>query len=132
MEIKKQPYVRINRTNYLDEDGLEVLWVKIKEYVALHGNDGEGIDLSQYATKEELVTELSKYYDKAEIDNLLSTINPDVDLSNYYTKEEVDEKIPTVPTKLSELANDTNYLKYQVVSSLPEQQEEGVLYLVTN
>ena len=75
---------------------------------------------------------MSKYYDRTEIDNLLSTINPDVDLSNYYTKEEVDGKIPTVPTKLSKLANDTNYLKYQVVSSLPEQQEEGVLYLVTN
>ena len=33
MEIKKQPYVKINRTNYLDEDGLDALWLKIKEYV---------------------------------------------------------------------------------------------------
>ena len=132
MEIKKQPYVKINRTNYLDEDGLDALWLKIKEYVALHDGGGDGIDLTKYTTKEELATELSKYYDRTEIDNLLSTINPDVDLSNYYTKEEVDGKIPTVPTKLSKLANDTNYLKYQVVSSLPEQQEEGVLYLATN
>ena len=30
MEIKKQPYVKINRTNYLDEDGLECIMVKNK------------------------------------------------------------------------------------------------------
>ena len=34
-----------------------------------------------------------------------------VDLTNYYTKSEVDNLIPTVPTKISELENDSGYLK---------------------
>lgn len=84
--------VTVNKTEYLDEQGLNELWNKIKEYVALHGGDGEGIDLSQYTTKEELATELSKYYDKTEIDALLSNLSPDVDLSNYYTKQETYNK----------------------------------------
>lgn len=84
--------ITVNKTEYLDEQGLNELWNKIKEYVALHGGDGEGIDLSQYTTKEELATELSKYYDKTEIDALLSNLSPDVDLSNYYTKQETYNK----------------------------------------
>lgn len=105
MRINKEPYVRINRTNYLDEEGLDALWVKIKEYVALHGGDGEGIDLTQYTTKEELATELSKYYNKTEIDALLSNLSPDVDLSNYYTKTEVDQKINDIDIPATDLSN---------------------------
>lgn len=105
MGINKEPYVRINRTNYLDEEGLDALWVKIKEYVALHGGDGEGIDLTQYTTKEELATELSKYYNKTEIDALLSNLSPDVDLSNYYTKTEVDQKINDIDIPATDLSN---------------------------
>lgn len=37
--------------------------------------------------------------------------NTKVDLTNYYTKAEVDNLIPTVPTKVSELENDSGYLK---------------------
>lgn len=105
MGINKEPYVRINRTNYLDEEGLDALWVKIKEYVALHGGDGEGIDLTQYTTKEELATELSKYYNKTDIDALLSNLSPDVDLSNYYTKTEVDQKINDIDIPEIDLSN---------------------------
>lgn len=46
-----------------------------------------------------------------EIENKLdiSAYTP-VDLSEYYTKDEVDELIPTVPTNVSELVNDAGYL----------------------
>lgn len=37
--------------------------------------------------------------------------NTKVDLTNYYTKSEVDNLIPVVPTKVSELENDSGYLK---------------------
>ena len=36
--------------------------------------------------------------------------NTKVDLTNYYTKSEVDNLIPVVPTKVSELQNDSGYL----------------------
>lgn len=66
-------------------------------------------DTSGLATKEyvdEVVSkietegvELSDYYTKTEVDELISNIDapdaPDVDLSNYYTKTEVDKLIPS-------------------------------------
>ena len=37
MATKATQQVRVNTTRYLDEDGLEVLWEKIKTYVAENG-----------------------------------------------------------------------------------------------
>ena len=46
-----------------------------------------------------------------EIENKLdiSAYTP-VDLSEYYTKDEVDELIPTVPTNVSSFVNDAHYV----------------------
>ena len=43
-----------------------------------------------------------------------SEIPAPTDLSNYYTKAQVDAKIPTVPTKTSQLTNDSGYIKNTV------------------
>lgn len=114
--------VRVNKTEYLDEQGLNALWEKIKEYISLHGGDGTGIDLSDYTTKEELATELSKYYDKTEIDALLSDVDVDIDLTNYYTKTEVDQKIENIPeTDLSNYYTKTeSYSKSEVDTKIDE------------
>lgn len=40
MAKKATQQVRVNTTRYLDEDGLEALWEKIKEYVAENGGSG--------------------------------------------------------------------------------------------
>lgn len=63
----------VHKTEYLDEQGLEDLWEKIKTYVSEHSGSGSGsIDLTDYATKE-YVTE---------------AINAiDVDLSDYVVAE---------------------------------------------
>lgn len=48
--------------------------------------------------------------------NITQEAGGEVDLSNYYTKDEtysrneIDNKIPTIPTKVSELENDVGYL----------------------
>lgn len=51
------------------------------------------------------------YYTKGEVDSLLSNIN--IDTSMFYTKEEVNDlipEIPAVPTKLSDLQNDSGFI----------------------
>ena len=60
------------------------------------------IDLSDYYTKKEVDERIEDAIDKLDI--------PQVDLNNYYTRSEVDELIPDVPTKVSELENDTGYI----------------------
>lgn len=93
------------------------------------------VDLGDYYTKAEV-------YNKTEVDNKLSDISVDTevqisddgngnvtieaaegggevtpaDLSNYYTKDETNALIPYVPSKVSELANDKNY-----ISSIPSE-----------
>ena len=79
MAKKATQQVRVNTTRYLDEDGLEKLWDKIKEYVKDNAIniDGEDINLSIYATKE--------YVDEA----LANIDTSDIDLSDFVTKEEL-------------------------------------------
>ena len=43
-----------------------------------------------------------------------NTVAYNSDLGNYYTKSQVDAKIPTVPTKTSQLTNDSGYIKNTV------------------
>ena len=103
--------------NYLAENPIEA------PVVSVNGKTGEVVltaadigalsedviipDTSGLATKEyvdEVVSkietegvELSDYYTKSEVDELISNIDvdaPDVDLSNYYTKTQVDDLIP--------------------------------------
>ena len=137
--------------DYLDVNGARHLVQELKKYIQdiMNGK----IDISQYATKDELSSavssiDLSGYALKGEIPSLdgyakttdipsvegLATktyvdeniakvaTSGDIDLSNYvtkdtvYTKEQTDALIPSVPTKVSQLENDSNYL-----SSIPEE-----------
>lgn len=144
----KYTYVR---PDYLDVNGARHLVQELKKYIQdiMNGK----IDISQYATKDELSSavssiDLSGYALKGEIPSLdgyakttdipsvegLATksyvdeniakvaTSGDIDLSNYvtkdtvYTKEQTDALIPSVPSKVSQLENDSNYL-----SSIPEE-----------
>ena len=137
--------------DYLDVNGARHLVQELKRYIQdiMNGK----IDISQYATKDELSSavssiDLSGYALKGEIPSLdgyaktadipsvegLATktyvdeniakvaTSGDIDLSNYvtkdtvYTKEQTDALIPSVPSKISQLENDSNYL-----SSIPEE-----------
>ena len=137
--------------DYLDVNGARHLVQELKKYIQdiMNGK----IDISQYATKDELSSavssiDLSGYALKGEIPSLdgyakttdipsvegLATksyvdeniakvaTSGDIDLSNYvtkdtvYTKEQTDALIPSVPSKVSQLENDSNYL-----SSIPKE-----------
>ena len=137
--------------DYLDVNGARHLVQELKKYIQdiMNGK----IDISQYATKDELSSavssiDLSGYALKGEIPSLdgyakttdipsiegLATktyvdenianvaTSGDIDLSNYvtkdtvYTKEQTDALIPSVPSKVSQLENDSNYL-----SSIPDE-----------
>lgn len=78
-------------------------------------------DMSIYATKTELSGKANVIHT-----HTMSQITDAPDMSTYAKKTD----IPTVPTNVSAFTNDANYLKYQVVTSAPETQEEGVLYIV--
>lgn len=131
--------------DYLDVNGARHLVQELKKYIQdiMNGK----IDISQYATKDELSSavssiDLSGYALKGEIPSLdgyakttdipsvegLATksyvdeniakvaTSGDIDLSNYvtkdtvYTKAQTDALIPSVPSKVSQLENDSNYL----------------------
>lgn len=149
--------------DYLDVNGARHLVQELKKYIQdiMNGK----IDISQYATKDELSSavssiDLSGYAKKTEIPSLdayalkgeipsldgyakttdipsvegLATksyvdesianvaTSGEIDLSNYvtkdtvYTKAQTDALIPSVPSKVSQLENDSNYL-----SSIPEE-----------
>lgn len=149
--------------DYLDVNGARHLVQELKKYIQdiMNGK----IDISQYATKDELSSavssiDLSGYALKGEIPSLDAyakktdlpsldgyakttdipsvegfatksyvdeniakvATSGDIDLSNYvtkdtvYTKEQTDALIPSVPSKVSQLENDSNYL-----SSIPEE-----------
>ena len=139
------------RPEYLDVNGARHLVQELKKYIQdiMNGK----IDISQYATKDELSSavssiDLSGYALKGDIPSLdgyakttdipsvegLATksyvdeniakvaTSGDIDLSNYvtkdtvYTKAQTDALIPSVPSKVSQLENDSNYL-----SSIPEE-----------
>ena len=136
---------------YLDVDGARHLVQELKVYIQeiLNGN----IDITQYATKEELsnavssidltdyaktsdipsldgyakstdIPSLEGYATKSYVDENIANVTTggEIDLSNYvtkdtvYTKAQTDALIPSVPSKVSELENDSNYL-----SSIPEE-----------
>ena len=70
--------IRVHKTEYLDEEGLQILWEKIKEYVRENATtinpDDVNIDLSNYITKEMLEEALN---------------NVEVDLSSYITNTDL-------------------------------------------
>ena len=82
---------------------------KISQLLNDKGYLTEHQDLSNYATKS---------YVDSEIANAQLSGGENVDLSNYATKDELNEKanINDVPTKLSDLQNDTNF-----ITSIPSE-----------
>ena len=100
---------------FLDKRGTDYLIDELKAYIDNLPNGN--VDLSDYVTKSELQAKLD-------------ALDINIDLSSYATKEELTQAInsidlsayakktdlPIVPTKVSELENDSNYL-----SSIPEE-----------
>lgn len=100
---------------FLDKRGTDHLIDELKAYIDNLPNGN--VDLSDYVTKSELQAKLD-------------ALDINIDLSSYATKEELTQAInsidlsayakktdlPIVPTKVSELENDSNYL-----SSIPEE-----------
>ena len=100
---------------FLDKRGTDHLIDELKAYI--DGIASGNIDLSDYVTKEELQAkldaldiniDLSSYATKEELTNAINSI----DLSAYALKTD----LSIVPTKVSQLENDSNYL-----SSIPEE-----------
>ena len=98
-------------------------------------NAVSSIDLSGYALKGEIpsldgyakttdIPSVEGLATKSYVDENIAKVatSGDIDLSNYvtkdtvYTKEQTDALIPSVPSKISQLENDSNYL-----SSIPEE-----------
>ena len=98
-------------------------------------NAVSSIDLSGYALKGEIpsldgyakttdIPSVEGLATKSYVDENIAKVatSGDIDLSNYvtkdtvYTKEQTDALIPSVPSKVSQLENDSNYL-----SSIPEE-----------
>lgn len=95
---------------------------------------GGSINLDGFATKEDIPTKLSdlendsnfltsvpsEYITDKELEDRLKNIEVDtnVDLSNYVTKNELNNKAEKseIPTKTSQLTNDSNY-----ISSIPKE-----------
>ena len=100
---------------FLDKRGTDHLIDELKAYIDSIPNGN--VDLSDYVTKAELQAKLD-------------ALDINIDLSSYATKEELTQAInsidlsayakktdlPIVPTKVSQLENDSNYL-----SSIPEE-----------
>ena len=100
---------------FLDKRGTDHLIDELKAYI--DGISTGSVDLSNYVTKEELQAkldalhiniDLSSYATKEELTQAINSI----DLSSYAKKTD----LPIVPTKVSQLENDSNYL-----SSIPEE-----------
>lgn len=100
---------------FLDKRGTDHLIDELKAYI--DNLPTGGVDLSDYVTKSELQAKLD-------------ALDINIDLSSYATKEELTQAInsidlsayakktdlPIVPTKVSQLENDNNYL-----TSIPEE-----------
>ena len=109
---------------FLDKRGTDHLIDELKAYIDSIATGG--VDLSDYVTKSELQAkldalniniDLSAYATKEELTNAINSI----DLSAYALKTEIPSlngyaKTTDIPTKVSQLENDSNYL-----SSIPEE-----------
>lgn len=109
---------------FLDKRGTDHLIEELKAYI--NGISTGDIDLSDYVTKAELQAkldaldiniDLSPYATKEELTQAINSI----DLSSYATKSEIPSldgyaKLTDLPTKVSQLENDNNYL-----TSVPEE-----------
>lgn len=113
-----------SETQFVDKAGLDHTISELKAYI--NGLINGDIDLSDYVTKAELQAkldaldiniDLSAYATKEELTQAINSI----DLSSYATKSEIPSldgyaKLTDLPTKVSQLENDNNYL-----TSVPEE-----------
>lgn len=113
-----------SETQFVDKAGLDHTISELKAYI--DGLTNGGMDLSDYVTKTELQAkldalniniDLSAYATKEELTQAINSI----DLSSYATKSEIPSldgyaKLTDLPTKVSQLENDNNYL-----TSVPEE-----------
>lgn len=109
-------------------------------------NISENIDLSDYALKEEIPTKISEltndsnFVDENYVTEQLKNVT--VDLTDYYNKNEVDEMLENVevdltdyalksqiPTKTSQLTNDSNFLTSIPNEYITEDELEEKGYL---
>ena len=109
---------------FLDKRGTDHLIDELKAYIDSISNGN--VDLSDYVTKEELQAkldaldiniDLSSYATKEELTQAINSI----DLSAYAKKTDIPSldgyaKTSEIPSKVSQLENDSNYL-----SSIPEE-----------
>ena len=85
-----------------------------------------GVTMRVKANQVKSTIDLSNYYTKSQVDNLLSNLNVEVDMADYYDKTSIDslllQKANTshthvktdirdlsIPTKTSQLTNDSNF-----------------------
>ena len=75
------------------------------------------IELVGNKTLEELGLDLSMFYNKEEVDNIVENLpipEVEVDMSNYYNKQETEDLIPT---KTSQLTNDSDFTTKKYVDA---------------
>ena len=101
------------------------------------------VDLTSYATKQELtavenkIPSLTGYATEEYVDGKIAEI-PGTDLSNYYNKTETDSAISTaiagitIPTKTSELTNDSNFVTETALETKGYQTADDVSTAVSN
>jgi hypothetical protein len=100
-----------NDSNFVDE-----AYVKKEITNAQLGGDSGGIDLSDYATKDDLNNKVDKVegkslIDDAEILRLANVTNyDDSGIKNELKNKANKTDIPAIPTKLSELENDSGFI----------------------
>ena len=111
------------------------VYKQIKDYQLKSGINGtediliqdNGVTKRIKASELKDNVDLSNYYTKSEVDNLLSNLDVQVDMADYYNKSEIDNLLsqkansehthnyndlnnkPTIPTKTSQLTNDSNF-----------------------
>ena len=122
---------------FLDKRGTDHLIDELKAYIDSIATGG--VDLSDYVTKSELQAkldalniniDLSAYATKEELTNAINSI----DLSAYALKTEIPSlngyaKTTDLPTKVSQLENDSNYLSSIPVEYVTETELNAKGYL---
>ena len=122
---------------FLDKRGTDHLIDELKAYIDSIATGG--VDLSDYVTKSELQAkldalniniDLSAYATKEELTNAINSI----DLSAYALKTEIPSlngyaKTTDIPTKVSQLENDSNYLSSIPVEYVTETELNAKGYL---
>lgn len=96
----------------------------IKQALDAKANTTDIPDVSNFATKSEL-PDMTDYYDKAEVDALIPDVSgfitKDVDNLTYYTKT---ADLPSVPTKTSELTNDSWFITSADIPAIPSKTSD--------